>query len=120
MIRFGVHILAFMATSVLSMVSAFLAFGMAYRIGSNIMINGSWPFWRIYSVFGCNFAGSLMCIIAVVSIIQVFRPFFQDLDDLSREPLFLEFQYAGMALISPYPLRMLIGFFFSLIKLSLE
>ena len=44
------------------------------------------------------------------SIFHLFLPFFQDLDDIEREPLFLEFQYAGTALISPYSSRILICF----------
>ena len=96
-----------MAVSVASMPMAFGFWGLAYRLGSEI--DG---FLYIYLMILAALFGFFLCAIGVVSIVQVFRPFFQDLDDLSRKPLLLEFQYAGMALISPYPFRMLIGFFF--------
>ena len=58
----------------------------------------------IFNVFTSVFSGVVVC------IRQVLLPFSQDLDDLSRDKLVLEFQNISIVLMSSYPLRMSMHF----------
>ena len=58
------------------------------RDTEDIKVGGAMVFYAFISVF----CGVILCVGGVVvSILQVFRPFSQDLDDVSREKLVLEF-----------------------------
>ena len=91
--HFGIHILVFMVASVVCFIVAFQFFGVPFSIFFNRDTKDGlvWIIWRtIYYTFIFGYGGVLTCIGVVFSIVQVLLPFFQDLDDVSRDKLLLE------------------------------
>ena len=95
--RFGAHILVFTVITIVCAIFAFLFLGFLFRLFYEPDPKDAelglmrFTLRMIFFVSISAFYGMVGCIGAVFSIGQVFRPFSQGLDDVSREKLVLEF-----------------------------
>ena len=95
--HFGVHILIFTAASVVGIIMAFHYLGLLFETffdpdtkDPNVGLVGI-ILYMIFDVFVSGYGWVVACIGIFLSIKQVLRPFSQDLNDVSRDKLFLEF-----------------------------
>ena len=92
--RFGVHILVFMVATVVCAIVAFFFLGFPFHESDpkDAELGLVWFILRMILIVPIStFNGVAACIGIVLCIRQVLRPFSQDLDDLSRGKLVLEF-----------------------------
>jgi uncharacterized membrane protein YccC len=92
--HFGAHILVFMVGAVACAIVAFLFLGLLFRLRDPEDAELGlvrFIFRMIFYVSISVLYGVAACIGIVLCIRQVLRPFSQDLDDLSRDKLVLEF-----------------------------
>ena len=94
--HFGAHILVFMVATVLSAIMAFMVLGFPFRVFHDRDPNTELALVvliirMIFSVSTSAFYVVAACIGIILCIRQVLLPFFQDLDDLFRDKLVLEF-----------------------------
>jgi hypothetical protein len=92
--HFGVHILVFMVAAVVCAIVAFLFFGLLFLLPDSEdagLEQVVFILRMIFDVSSSVLCGLFACIGIVLCILQVLLPFFQDLDDLSRDKLVLEF-----------------------------